>query len=98
LKNNSDDRKAVLARARESYERFLERLDDYNILSKSDKKLYSTYLEGRDAFSVASSSDAAARRSTKIARFREEKELKKKLQVRYVHVLALNLAKHRPVH
>lgn len=38
--------------------------------------------EDKANFSTASTRDAAARRDAKIARFREEKELKRKLEVR----------------
>lgn len=72
-------RKVNLSRARDYYERFIKLLDSYDILSRSDSKLYDTYKDDRAAFSVASTRDAAARRDAKIARFREEKELKQKL-------------------
>jgi TAP42-like family len=75
------DRKLNLDKARGLYERFLRILDSYDLLSKSDARLLEQYLESRDAFSTASTSDAAARRATKISRFREEKELKRKLEV-----------------
>jgi hypothetical protein len=75
------DRKLNLDKARGLYERFLRVLDSYDILSKSDARLLEQYLERREAFSTASTSDAAARRATKISRFREEKELKRKLEV-----------------
>lgn len=74
-------RKTNLLRARGFYERFLKLLDSYDILGKSDAKLFETYLEDRNGFSTASTRDAAARREAKIARFREEKELKRKLEV-----------------
>ena len=56
-------------------------LDTYDLLSKSNKKLLEKYLEIRDDFSLISSTDSATRRDTKIARFKEEKELKLKLEV-----------------
>lgn len=74
-------RKENLLRARGLYDRFLKLLDSYDVLGKSDSKLYETYLEDRNSFSTASTKDVAARRDAKIARFREEKELKKKLEV-----------------
>ncbi|KAF2703351.1 type 2A phosphatase-associated protein 42 [Pleomassaria siparia CBS 279.74] len=73
-------RKLNLLKARGYYERFLKLLDSYDILGKSDVKLFELYREDRDQFSTASTKDAAARRDTKITRFREEKELKKKIE------------------
>jgi len=74
------DRKKNLLRARDYYERFIKLMDAYDMLSKSDSKLWEAYLEDKSHFSVTSTSDAAARREAKIARFKEEKELKKKLE------------------
>lgn len=68
--------------ARQHYEAFLKQLDAYDILSASDSKLLDAYAENKANFSSASARDAAARRDAKIARFREEKELKRKLEVR----------------
>ena len=75
------ERKTNLLRARDYYERFVKLLDSYDVLGKSDAKLLEAYLENKDQFSTASTRDAAARRDAKIQRFREEKELKKKLEV-----------------
>ncbi|KAF2143651.1 uncharacterized protein K452DRAFT_267914 [Aplosporella prunicola CBS 121167] len=77
---NGGDRKANLLGARRSYDNFLKLLDSYDMLSKSDAKLYERYLEAPNSFSTASTTDAAARRETKIARFREEKAMKAKLE------------------
>ena len=77
----SADRENVLRRAVESYEKYLETLEEYELLSAGDKKLYERYMDNPSAFSLASTNDAAARRSIKVARFREEKELKQKLEV-----------------
>jgi immunoglobulin-binding protein 1 len=74
-------RKPNLLRARDYYERFLKLLDSYDVLGKSDARLFEAYSDDRNAFSIASTKDAAARRDAKIARFREEKELKRKLEV-----------------
>ncbi|KAF2019945.1 TAP42-like protein [Aaosphaeria arxii CBS 175.79] len=73
-------RKENILQARGLYERFLKLLDSYDILGKSDARLLETYLDDRNSFSTASTKDASARRDAKIARFREEKELKKKLE------------------
>lgn len=76
----SSNRKAALKRAQIHFERFLKLLDDYDALSKDDARIYERYRENKDGFSVASKTDPAARRETKIARFRSEKELKRKLE------------------
>lgn len=76
------DRKAHVDKTRGYYEKFLKLLDMYDMLGKGDAKLYEEYLDGPGAFSIASRADAAARRETKITRFKEEKELKRKLEVR----------------
>ncbi|KAI4727034.1 phosphatase 2A-associated protein [Aureobasidium sp. EXF-10728] len=77
---SSPDRKALLRRAQDSYEKFLRQLDLYDILSSSDLKLLEQYREDPSTFSTASTSDPAARRETKILRFKQEKDLKQKLQ------------------
>lgn len=64
------------------YERFLERLDNYDLLSSDDKRLYERYFDNPDSFTLTPANDAAERRQAKISRFREEKELKQKLEVR----------------
>ncbi|KAI1650605.1 TAP42-like protein [Daldinia loculata] len=74
------ERKAALNATREAYERFLHLLDSYSILSPSDSKLFTEYNEDPSAFSTISTSDPAARRNAKIANFKAEKELKKKLE------------------
>jgi hypothetical protein len=78
-------RKQNLLRARGHYERFLKLLDSYDVLAKADAKLFETYAEDKNNFSIANTRDAAAKRDAKISRFREEKELKRKLEVR-VHI------------
>lgn len=77
---SSQDRKAVLFRAQDLYDRFLRQLDSYDILSASDARMLEQYRDSPATFSTASTSDAAARRETKIRRFRQEKDLKQKLQ------------------
>lgn len=81
----SADRESVLQRALEQYEKFLTRLDEYELLSKADRKLFETYMANPSAFTLAPVNDAATRRDTKVRRFREEKELKQKLEVRHVN-------------
>ncbi|OKL56279.1 hypothetical protein UA08_08462 [Talaromyces atroroseus] len=77
---SSANRETVLRRALGEYEKYLTRLDDYNLLSARDRKLFEQYSENPSKFSLASKSDAANRREVKVARFREEKELKQKLE------------------
>jgi hypothetical protein len=75
------ERKGNLLRAQGSYEKFLKLLDSYDVLGKSDARLLEAYLEDRKNFSTVSTTDAAKRREVKISRFKEEKELKRKLEV-----------------
>ncbi|KAI9829855.1 MAG: hypothetical protein M1819_005953 [Sarea resinae] len=79
-KENTPNRKATLSRAREAYDRYLSALEMYEILSREEQRLYERFQESPGSFSTASTTDAAARRETKIARFKEEKELKSKLE------------------
>ncbi|KAJ6102539.1 hypothetical protein N7486_004966 [Penicillium sp. IBT 16267x] len=76
----SADRESVLRRALEQYEKFLTRLNEYELLSKGDRKLFETYMASPSAFTLAPVNDAATRRDTKVRRFREEKELRQKLE------------------
>lgn len=78
--NGREGRKANLQRASKAYERHLKQLDNYDMLSKPDAALYEQWQEAPNTFSTASTSDAAARRDTKIKRFKEEKALKQKLE------------------
>ncbi|EGD96415.1 TOR signaling pathway regulator [Trichophyton tonsurans CBS 112818] len=74
------DRLKTLQQTRDEYEKFLEALDQYELLSPSNKKLYEQYLEQPESFSLTPTNDASARRQVKITRFKEEKELKQKLE------------------
>ncbi|MCJ1230735.1 hypothetical protein MMC12_007409 [Toensbergia leucococca] len=80
IKDTVSERKSVLRRAQEAYERYLGLLDRYGMLSKSDRRLHERYLDRRDEFSLMSSNEPSARRDTKIARFKQETELKRKLE------------------
>lgn len=75
------DREAILRRAFEQYEKFLARLDDYNLLSDSDRTLYERYAANPSTFSLTPSNDAGTRREVKVNRLKEEKELKQRLEV-----------------
>ncbi|KAI2789786.1 hypothetical protein POX_d05284 [Penicillium oxalicum] len=77
---SSSDREAALRRALQQYENFLTRLDEYELLSAGDKKLFERYIANPSTFTLAPLDDAAARRDIKVRRFREEKELKQKLE------------------
>lgn len=74
-------RKTNILLAQDHYERFLKLLDSYDILGASDCKLLEAYNDNKANFSTANTRDAAARRDVKIARFREQKELERKLEV-----------------
>jgi immunoglobulin-binding protein 1 len=65
-----------------AYERYLSILSHYEILSEGDKKLYREYTENPVIFSTISTTDFGARRAAKIANFQQERDLKKKLEVR----------------
>lgn len=80
LRINGHNRKANLQRSQRSYERYLKRLDNYDMLTKDDAALLEQYQDSPNTFSTASTRDAAARRDTKIKRFKEEKALKQKLE------------------
>lgn len=60
---------------------FLSRLENYDILSVENRKLYERFMEDRLSFQLASSANAEERRKVKVARFQEEKSLKAKLEV-----------------
>lgn len=80
MKDCIKDRKTVLQQARAAYERYLKLLDQYDMLSKVDSNLYQRYLSERDDFSLLSTSDPTARRNTKVTRYKQEQELKLKLE------------------
>ncbi|WPH04699.1 Hypothetical protein R9X50_00759200 [Acrodontium crateriforme] len=78
--NTREQRKANLERAQKSYEGYLKQLDNYDMLSKEDAALFESYEDSPNTFTTASTSDPAAKRETKIRRFKEEKALKQKLE------------------
>lgn len=80
----SSDREALLRRAITQYETYLTHLDDYDLLSASDKKLYVQFEANPAKFSLTTTNDAATRREVKVNRLKEEKELKGKLEVRLI--------------
>lgn len=94
LKKTATGRKESLLQARSHYERFLKLLDNYDILSKLDSKIFERYTEDPDNFSTAPVTDAAARRGTKIARFKAEKELKSRIEVIRIRHEARSVTAH----
>lgn len=81
LKDSISDRKQVLRRAQDAFERYVHLLDTYRMLSQNDRRLYERLQESPDSFSLTSSADPTARRDAKITRFKQETELKRKLEV-----------------
>ncbi len=81
VKSYDNDRLASLKQILQLLEGFLERLDQYSMLSLKDQKLYHLFQENRSNFSLLSTSNAEARRKAKILRFQEEKQLRQKLEV-----------------
>lgn len=77
----SAGRESVLRRALHHYETYLTQLDEYELLSAGNKKLFEQYMANPSTFTLAPMNDAAARRDVKVKRFREEKELKQQLEV-----------------
>lgn len=72
----------MLGVARRGYERLLAVLEQYEILSTQDRKMYAEYNEAPGSFSTISTTDPTARRNAKLANFKAEKELKAKIAVR----------------
>ncbi|ODH44997.1 hypothetical protein ACO22_00475 [Paracoccidioides brasiliensis] len=79
-KSYSADRIKSLQRSRDEYEKYLECLDQYGLLSPNDKRLHESYTDNPASFTLAPLNDAAKRRDIKVSRFREEKELKQLLE------------------
>ncbi|RKU46782.1 hypothetical protein DL546_006431 [Coniochaeta pulveracea] len=74
-------RKAILTSSRHAYERFLHLIDTYNFLTASQSRLLERYTEDPRRFTtVPTNADGAARRKAKIANFKQEKELRQKLE------------------
>ncbi|TPX10525.1 uncharacterized protein E0L32_008575 [Thyridium curvatum] len=72
------DRGRALARARDAYERFLHLLDAYALLSPAQARLFEAYTDDPTGFSTVPA-DPSARRDSKIANFRAERELRQRL-------------------
>lgn len=82
-RTSNPDRQTALTRARAAYERFLNRLESYAVLSGNSKKLNEAYNENPTTFSTISTTDFTARRAAKIENFKLEKDLKQKIDVRF---------------
>ncbi|KAH2969417.1 hypothetical protein KXV49_005377 [Aspergillus fumigatus] len=100
----TSDRESTIRRALELYEKYLSRLDDYGLLNDNEKKLHERYISNPSSFSLTPTNDAATRREVKLSRFREEKELKQRLEsrlqsddedVRKLHLAEINLYTHQ---
>ena len=78
--SSPQERKAVLAAARDAHERYLHLIDSYGLLAPPYQKLLERYTDEPTTFSTVSTSDPAARREAKINNFRTEKELLSKLE------------------
>ena len=81
MKDNVSDRKGVLRRSQIAFERSLHQLDQYGMLTAADQKLYERFVEARDEFSIMAGTDPSTRRDIKIKRYKQENELKLKLEV-----------------
>ena len=74
------ERRPILDRSRRAYERFLNLVDNYGLVTGPYDRLLERYRDDESGFAVVKGADAAARRDGKIANFRAEKELKQKLE------------------
>lgn len=81
LKSYDADRRQTLGKASGLLDGFLTRLDQYAILSASDKRLYEQFQESPSSFTLAASTNVEERRRVKVTRFQEEKALKTRLEV-----------------
>ena len=96
LKSYDGDRRRSLREASRLLDGFLTRLDQYDILSASDKKVYEQFQESPNSFTLAASNNAEERRRVKVARFQEEKVLKTRLEVNTLYLL-LRWPANRPL-
>lgn len=79
---STTDRKGQLESASQLLEKFLTRLDEYNMLKPSDTKLFQAYKDDRRNFRIVSeSAGLETKRNIKIKRFQEEKQLKSRLKL-----------------
>jgi immunoglobulin-binding protein 1 len=79
MRLNSPDRKTVLLRSMALYKEFITLCDAYDLVSPAEKSAAEN-AGIRKPISLLPS-DPGARRTAKIAQFKEEKELKQKIEV-----------------
>lgn len=78
------DRKSAILRAHAAYKHFVRLCDSYDLLNKSDRDIFEILAQASTAKGLNHlPKDPGERRQVKIARFRQEKELKSKLEVIY---------------
>ena len=83
------DREPVLRASREAWTAFLERAREYGLLDKEQEEMWERLGAEGDRFeAVQAGIDAGRRRQMRIARFKAEKEIKAKLEVRWKIVCA----------
>ncbi|KAI5785540.1 TAP42-like protein [Peziza echinospora] len=81
IKIQGIDRKETLTQAQKCYKLFLTLCDSYDILSKPDRDAFESLSQATSASALTHiPKDPAAKRQSKISRFRQEKELKNKLE------------------
>lgn len=95
LRSYDTNRLGQLKRASELLENFLKRLDDYDLLSASNRRLYERYRENRRKFSIIVTANPEERRNQKISHFQQEKSLKGKLKVSRLAAARCGLADKR---
>lgn len=89
---STTDRVAQVNTASELLEQFLTRLDEYCLLSASDKKLLESYKDDRTHFRIiGDNAGMEAKRNSKIKRFQEEKALKSRLKLLNEQSQSLNV-------
>lgn len=89
---SSADRKAQLDESTLLLERFLNRVDEYSLLTKPDQELLESYKEDPKSFRITGeNASMEAKRSTKIRRFQEEKAIKSRLGVLREQTQSLNV-------
>ncbi|KAH8980372.1 TAP42-like protein [Lactarius hatsudake] len=72
-----DDRLARLGEAEEGFTKFVSNVELYEIASESERELYA-----KNASSIA---DPARRRETKIKQYQAEKEIRARIEVKFLH-------------
>lgn len=82
MKEQGWDRKEALLRAQTAYQGFLRLCESYGILDKTGRNTFQILSQATNANDLNHlPKDPGARRQAKIAGFRQEKELKTKMEV-----------------